>query len=65
MKLRRPKLGGRYIAWARGAFAKKASIPKEKRPERSNQMAMDELLGPSGRETPARYAMAQLHQRQA
>jgi hypothetical protein len=65
MKLRRPKLGGRYIAWARGAFTGTVSMPKEKRPNRSNQMATNELLGPSWPKTPARSAMAQLRQRQA
>jgi hypothetical protein len=64
MNLRRPKLGGRHIAWARGAFT--AAVPvNEKRPDRSNQMATNELLGPSGRITPARSAMAPLRQRQA
>lgn len=64
MKWRRPKLGGRYIAWARGAFSAATAV-KEKRPDPSNQMATDELLGPSGRITPARCAMAQFGQRQA
>jgi hypothetical protein len=65
MSWRRPKLGGRYIAWARGAFARTVSMPKQKRPNGSNPMAANELLGPSWSKTPARCAIAEFGQRQA
>lgn len=57
MKRPRTNAGGRHIAWMRGAFRPRSVIIMK--PSTScNPASKDELLGTTGRKTPARFAIA-------